>query len=32
MLWIVNSIEKTLDELNIRNYDGTAAKVFSENS
>ena len=31
MLWIVNSIEKTLDELNIRKFDGTAGKVFSEN-
>jgi len=28
----VNSIEKTLDELNIRKYDGTASRVFSENS
>jgi aspartate aminotransferase-like enzyme len=32
MLWIVNSIEMTLDELNIRKFDGTAAKVFSEES
>ena len=32
MLWIVNSIEKTLDELNIRKFDGTASRVFSENS
>ena len=32
MLWIVNSIEKTLDELNIRPYDGTASKVFTQNS
>jgi len=31
MLWIVNSIEKTLDELNIRKFDGSAARVFSEN-
>ena len=31
ILWIVNSIEKTLDELNIRKFDGTATKVFSEN-
>jgi len=31
MLWIVNSIEKTLDELNIRKYDGTATKIFSQN-
>ena len=31
MLWIVNSIEKTLDELNIRKYDGTASKIFSKN-
>jgi len=32
MLWIVNSIEKTLDKLNIRKYDGTASRVFSEES
>ena len=31
MLWIVSSIEKTLDELNIRKFDGTAGKVFLEN-
>jgi len=30
MLWIVNSIEMTLEELNIRKFDGTAAKIFSE--
>jgi aspartate aminotransferase-like enzyme len=30
MLWIVNSIEMTLDELNIRKFDATASKTFSE--
>ena len=30
MLWIVNSIEMTLEELSIRKFDGTAAKIFSE--
>ncbi len=30
MLWIVNSIEMTLDELNIRKFDGTASQTFSE--
>ncbi len=28
--WVVNAIELTLDELNIRTFDGTANKVFLE--
>jgi aspartate aminotransferase-like enzyme len=28
--WVVNAIEKTLDELGIREFDGTANKVFME--
>jgi aspartate aminotransferase-like enzyme len=28
--WVVNSIELTLDKLNIRKFDGTANKVFCE--
>jgi aspartate aminotransferase-like enzyme len=28
--WAVNAIEKALDELNIRTFDGTANKVFME--
>ncbi|NPA55753.1 MAG: alanine--glyoxylate aminotransferase family protein [Epsilonproteobacteria bacterium] len=30
MLWIVNSIEKTLDDLGVREYDATASKIFSQ--
>ena len=30
MLWIANSIEMALDELKIREYNGTASKVFSK--
>jgi len=30
MLWIVNSIELTLDEIGIRKYNATASKIFSE--
>jgi len=30
MLYILNSLELTLDELGIRKYDGSAAKVYSE--
>lgn len=30
MLWIVNSVEMALSELEIREYDGTAAKAFSK--
>ncbi|MDD2697435.1 MAG: alanine--glyoxylate aminotransferase family protein [Arcobacteraceae bacterium] len=29
--WAVNAVEKTLDELGIRKFDGTANKVFMEN-
>ncbi|MGM0519379.1 MAG: pyridoxal-phosphate-dependent aminotransferase family protein [Campylobacterota bacterium] len=28
--WVINAIELTLDELGIRNYNGVANKVFSE--
>jgi len=28
--WAVNAIEKTLDELGLRKFDGTANKVFME--
>ena len=30
MLWIANSVEMALSELGIREYDGTASKVFSK--
>ncbi len=30
ILYILNSLELTLDELGIRKYDGSAAKVYSE--
>jgi aspartate aminotransferase-like enzyme len=30
--WAVNAIEKALDDLGIRTFDGTANKVFMENS
>ncbi|MEA3352262.1 MAG: alanine--glyoxylate aminotransferase family protein [Campylobacterota bacterium] len=30
--WAVNAIEKALDELNIRTFDGTANKIFMETS
>ncbi|SHO81178.1 Phosphoserine aminotransferase [hydrothermal vent metagenome] len=29
-IWVVNAIELTLNELNIRDYDGTASRVFNE--
>ena len=29
-VWAVNSVEKALDELNIRKFDGTANKIFME--
>lgn len=29
--WAVNAVEKTLDELGLRKFDGTANKVFMEN-
>jgi aspartate aminotransferase-like enzyme len=28
--WVVNAIEKTLDDLALRNFDGTANKIFME--
>ncbi|NVJ54484.1 MAG: alanine--glyoxylate aminotransferase family protein [Campylobacteraceae bacterium] len=28
--WVVNAIELAMDELNIRDFDGTASKVFSQ--
>lgn len=28
--WVVNAIELAMDELNLRPFDGTASKVFSE--
>ena len=27
--WVVNAIELAMDELNLRDFDGTASKVFS---
>lgn len=30
MLWIANSVEMALSDLGIREYDGTASKVFSK--
>ncbi|RDU58117.1 alanine--glyoxylate aminotransferase family protein [Helicobacter sp. MIT 99-5507] len=30
-LWVVNAIELTLNDLNIRKFDGNASKVFLEN-
>jgi len=29
--WVVNAIELTMDELNLRKFDGTANKIFLEN-
>ena len=29
-VWVVNAIEKALDTLNIRDFDGTANKIFME--
>ena len=30
--WAVNVIEKAMDELNLRSFDGTANKIFMETS
>jgi hypothetical protein len=29
--WVLNTVELALDELNIREFDGTANRVFSTN-